>query len=83
MRDHVPVGASIAIEAEGDADIVYLLALGQLPRQRVEKADALETIASLANPVEYVAVLGHRWRHPGYRPVTRLNGGWLYLRAKT
>lgn len=82
VRGRLPVAASIAVHTHGDAQLVYLLALGQLPGQRLVTIVAAESSSAPESRPEYVAVFEQRWRHAGYRRVARLDGGWLYRRSQ-
>lgn len=80
-RDQLPAGASIAVLAPGDPDSIYLLALGQLPRQRVVRLPDGEPGTAPVGLPEYAAVFGERPRDPRYRPLLPLAGGRLERRA--
>jgi len=80
-----PRGASVAI-VEGEQDVaflspvmIYFLALGQLPEQRVLYADSLPAAASRA---EYVGVYGGGLSDSRLRLVARVPEGALYRKVR-
>ena len=79
----LPEGASVAVigpSAESGEDAIdYLIAIGQLPRQSVERWQA--AVDGSGKGPRFLAVYGREYHDARYRPMATLPSGALFERA--